>query len=95
MEGYHKLSLDNLSKIFAEWFKKCSGGYIIFTLPLIPEIHRVANSSNILCPGSKEQVHFLVHCKLSKTTLDFIKELINLNYTFNSLLKFSTKPKPS
>ena len=35
----------------------------------------------------------MFHCKLAKTTLDFIKGLINLNYTFNMSFKVSPKAR--
>ena len=53
------------------------------------------NAPNILCPRSIEQEesqpYFIFHCKLSRTTLDFIRELINLIYTFNVPFKFILK----
>ena len=36
--------------------------------------------------------HFIFYCKLSKVTLDYISELININYSFNLSFKFSLKP---
>ena len=49
------------------------------------------------CPSCREQdeshPYFIVHCKLSETTLDFITGLISLNYTFNRYFKVSPKAK--
>ena len=46
----------------------------------------MGNSPNTLCPRCKESdethQHFIFQCKLSQTTLNFINELINRNYTF-------------
>ena len=47
----------------------------------------MGNTLNILRPRCKEQKesqpYFIFYCKLSKITLDFISELINLKYAFN------------
>ena len=47
----------------------------------------MGNAPNILCPRYKarEESHpdFILYCKLSKRTLDFLGELIHLNYSFN------------
>ena len=55
----------------------------------------MGNSSTTLCPRCKERdeshPHFIFHCKLSQTTLDFINKLINLNYTFRSPFKIGIK----
>ena len=68
---------------------------IHFSFSLNPAIHRMGNAPNILCPRCKEQEdshpHFVLHCKLSKTTLDFMSELINLNYYFNIPSKLVSK----
>ena len=65
-------------------FKKCSDGYI-----------RKDHAPDTLCPRCKEregsQPHFIFYCKLSKTTPDFISELIHLNYYFNIPFKISLK----
>ena len=49
----------------------------------------------VFCIPDMEQVeshlHFMFYCKLSKVTLDYISELINLNYSFNLPFKFSLK----
>ena len=50
-------------KIFTNWSKKCSDGYIFsiwyklihFSLPLSPAIHRMGNTPTILCPRCKEK----------------------------------------
>ena len=46
----------------------------------------MGNSPNTLCPRCKESdethPHFIFQCKLSQTTLNFINELIDRNYTF-------------
>ena len=55
----------------------------------------MGNTPNILCPRCKEQKesqpYFIFYCKLSKITLDFINELINLKYPFNILFKITLK----
>ena len=55
----------------------------------------MGNSSTTLCPRCKESdethPHFLFQCKLSQTTLNFINELINLNYTFQYPFKICIK----
>ena len=62
----------------------------------VPAIHKMGNSPTTLCPRCKEcyETHplFLFHCKLSQTTLNFINELMNLNYTlFNPHSKYASK----
>ena len=51
----------------------------------------MGNSPNTLCPRCKESdethQHFIFQCKLSQTTLNFINELINRNYTFQFSFK--------
>ena len=81
-------------KIFTDWFKKCTDGYIFslwyklihFSLPLTPALHRMGNNPNSLCPRCKEReeshLHFIFRYRLSQTILAFINKLINLNYTF-------------
>ena len=68
---------------------------IHFSLPLNPAIDRMGNTPNILCPRCKEQKeslpYFVFYCKLSKITLDFIIELINLKYAFNIPFKIAVK----
>ena len=48
----------------------------------------MSNVPKILCPRYREQEEsqpqFIVFCKLSKITIDFISELISLNYSFNT-----------
>ena len=90
-------------KIFTDWFKKCTDGYILsiwyklvhFSLPLTPALHRMGNNLSSLCPRCKEREeshpHFIFHYRLSQTTLAFINKLINLNYTFWTPFKFSIK----
>ena len=60
---------------------------IIFSLPLSPVIHRMGNTSNIMRRKCKEQKYsqpcFIFYYKLSKITLDYVSELINLKYAFN------------
>ena len=55
----------------------------------------MSKSPNIRCPSSREEDeshrYFIFHCQLPKTTLDFIRELINLTYTFTALFKVSRK----
>ena len=49
---------------------------------------------NDLSPISFEShLHFIFYCNMSKTVLDFISGLINLNYTFNTPFKVSPKAK--
>ena len=50
---------------------------------------RMDNLPNSLCPRRREQLcpHFIFHYKLSKTTLDYLSEIVNLNYTFKTPLK--------
>ena len=49
----------------------------------------------IFCPRCREEdeshTHFIFYCKLSKVTLAYTSELINLNYYFNIPFKFSLK----
>ena len=90
------LNPKNWGKIFPNWSKKCSDGYIFsteyklihFSLPLSPAIHRMGNTPTNRCPRCKESEeshpHFIFHCKLSQTTLNFINRLINQNYKFQS-----------
>ena len=55
----------------------------------------MGTATKILCLRCREQEqsqpHFISFCKLSKITLDFISELINLNYSFNIPFKISLK----
>ena len=66
-----------------------------FSLLLNPAIQGMGNTPNILDPRRMEQVeshpHFIFYCKLSKVSLDYISEMINLNYSFNLTFKFSLK----
>ena len=67
------------SKIFTNWAKKCSVGYIFsiwyklihFSLPLSPALNRMGNIPNALCHRCNEaeesHPHFIFHCKLSQT----------------------------
>ena len=68
---------------------------IRLSLPFNPEIHRMGNRPNILCPRCKEQkvsqLYFTFYFKLSKIILDFIVELINLKYAFNMPFKTAQK----
>ena len=56
-------------------------------------IHRMGNAPNILCPRCNEQEeshpHFILYNKLFKTTLHFISDVMNLNYSFNITSKIS------
>ena len=53
------------------------------------------NASNILCPKFREQKesqpYFIFYFKLSKITLDFSSQLINLKYAFNITFKITLK----
>ena len=101
MEWYRNLSPDIWGEILTDWFTRCFYGYIVFMwykfdhFSLPSAIHRMTNSPNILCSRCTEQdeshPHFIFHWKLSKTTLDFISGLINLDYTFN--MPFKVRPK--
>ena len=55
----------------------------------------MGSAPNILCPRCKEQKesqpYFIFYCKPSRITLDFISELINLEYTFKVLFKVTLK----
>ena len=55
----------------------------------------MGNSSTPICPRCKEydetRPHFLFRCKLSQTTLNFINELVNLNYALQSPFRISIK----
>ena len=46
----------------------------------------MGNTPNSLCPRCNESEelhpHFIIHCKLSQITLNFINRLTNLNYKF-------------
>ena len=107
MDKYFQRSLcfhsRNMGKIFCDWFKKCTNGYIFsiwykiihFSVPLNPALHRMGKNPNSLCPRCKEREeshpHFIFHCRLSQTTLDFINKLINLNYNFRTPFRISIK----
>ena len=103
IEGNPVLSPKNWGKAFSPWFKKCLDGYIFsiwyelvhFSLPLSPAIYRIGNTPTTLCPRCKEgeesHRHFIFHCKLSQTTLNFINELINRNYNFQSPFRICIK----
>ena len=69
--------------------------FIHFSLPLNHTTQRMGNTPNILCPRCKEQKesqpYFIFYCKLSKITLDFISELINLKYAFIIPFKITLK----
>ena len=66
-----------------------------FSLSLNPTIQKMDNAPNILHPRFKEweesHSHFIFFWKLSKTTLEFIIELMNLNYSFNISSKVTLK----
>ena len=91
LEGHHILSQESFDRHI------CSISYTLihFSLPLILAIHRMGNAPKILCPRCREraesQPHFISFCKLSRFTLDFISELINLSYSFNIPFKISLK----
>ena len=76
--------------IYFIWYK-----LIHFSLLLNPAIQRMGNTPKILHPRHMEQVeshpHFIFYYKLSKVTLDYISELIKMNYFFNLPFKFSLK----
>ena len=72
---------------------------IHFSLPLNHEIRSMGNTPNILCPRclrvnkeqKESQPYFVFYSKLSKITLDFISELINLKNAFNVPFKITLK----
>ena len=76
--------------IYSIWYK-----LIHLSLLLNPAIQRMGNTPNILHPRCMEQVEshprFIFFCELSNVTLDYISELINLNYSFNLPFKLSFK----
>ena len=88
-------------KMFTNWFKKCSDGCIFsilykllhFSLPLCPAIQQMGNTPTILCPRCRENEeshpHFIFHCQLLQTTLNFINRLINENYQFQTPYQIS------
>ena len=59
-----------------------------------PEVQRMGNTL-ILCLKCREQneshLHFMFYCKLTKLTVEYISELVNLNYYFNIIFKFTLK----
>ena len=77
------------------------GGHIVFMIEYIniyiyiQRIQRMINTLNILHPRFMEQdeshPYFIFYWKLSKVTLDYIYELINLNHSLNLPFKFSLK----
>ena len=82
----------------------CSDGYIfsvwcafIYSLliPLNNAIYIIVISPNIVCLRNTEQdeshLYFLFHCKLCKTTPNYITKLINLNCNFNTPFKVNLK----
>ena len=68
---------------------------IHFSLPLNTAVHWMGNTLTILCSQMlrtrRFSTSFYIFCKLSKITLEFISELINMNYSFNIPFKFSLK----
>ena len=64
-------------KIYLETFKKCPGSLCY----------------RLLRGREQDESHpyFIFYCNLSKTTIDFVTRLINLNYTFN--MPFQVIPK--
>ena len=55
----------------------------------------MGNAPNIMCPSCKEQKesqpYLIFYCKISKITLDFNSELINLKYAFKIPFKITHK----
>ena len=55
----------------------------------------MGNNPNSLRPRCKEREeshpHFIFHCRISQTTLDYINKLINLNYTLRTPFRISIK----
>ena len=99
-EEHHILSPDIWSKTFTDWFKKYSDGiasYIYFiscTNLFTFFILKPCNTQNgqrtkFSVSQTCSQPYFILYFKLSKTTLDFISELINLKYSFNMPFKLT------
>ena len=99
LEEHHFLSSDIWGKTFTDRFKKSSDRAILFSFlykvihffPLNPATHRMGNTTNIECRRCKKQKdsqpYFTSFRRLSKITLDFISELINLKYALISISK--------
>ena len=70
IEGNLVLNPKTLGKIFSQWFKKFSNGYILpiwyklvhFSLPLSAAIHRMRNTPTTLCPtlDVKRETNFIL-----------------------------------
>ena len=56
-------------------------------------MHRMGNTPTIVSNVENKKIFnpILYFCKLFKITLEFISELINMNYSFNIPIKFSLK----
>ena len=69
--------------------------FVHFSIRITPAINRMGNTPTTLCPRCKESdeshPHFILHCKLSQTPLNFINEPINHTYNFQSLFKICIK----
>ena len=57
------------------------------SLPFYILLQVVQNYSELY--KTTNHAHFIFYCKLSKNTLDFMRELINLNYSFNIPFKIN------
>ena len=68
---------------------------LFLTFQLCVTQWRMGNNPNSLCPRCKEQEeshpYFIFHCRLCRTTFDFINKLINLNYAFKTPFRISIK----
>ena len=66
-----------------------------FSLPVSPPLHRMGNTPTTLCCRCKEREeshsHYIFHYKLSQNTLNFINEIINHSYDFQSPFKIGIK----
>ena len=93
--GVRLLLIVSINALMDTCFLSGTNFSIHFSFPLNLAIHRIGSAPNILCPRCKEQKdshpHFIFYCKLSKTNLDFVSVLNNLNYSFNIPFKASLK----
>ena len=89
-QTYLCVSRGKKCSFFGKFDMLCFLGRHILRLALFPYYRR-----DSLCLRCREQYeshpHFVSHRKPSKSTLDYISELIYLNYTFKTLFKVSLK----
>ena len=91
-EGHHILSQENFDGyIFSAWQ--------LYTYSLFSSLRPYNTQNELHTKDSVSQMlrirrfstPFYIFCKFSKTTLEFISELINMKYSFNIPFKFSLK----